>query len=261
MAGRAVVTTHMVSCAMSQEDRDKRSDGQTAVEYVLQNLPADEQAAFARRIEADPALAALVGAWERRYSDLADRLPHVRMPDAAWHDFEGAISSPAAGKQARGSMWGNIAFWRLSAVAGLLVAVALALVLAGVPTLSPSGASRSAREIVWVLTDGQKRPTFVVSYDEGRKRMTVIHLDAPAEADRDMQLWLIPASGSAEPRSLGLLQPTGLATLQVRDALFEASADPGVLAVSVEPRGGSTAGAPTGPVILQGKPTLVPAAP
>ncbi|MGE0658393.1 MAG: anti-sigma factor [Reyranellaceae bacterium] len=246
---------------MSQEDRVKRSDGQTAAEYVLQNLPADEQAAFARRIEADPALAALVGAWERRFSDLAERLPHVRMPDAAWRDFETAISSAAAGKQTRGSMWGNIAFWRLSAVAGLLVAVALALVLAGLPKLSPGGASRSAREIVWVLTDGQKRPNFVVRYDEERKRMTVIPLDAPAEADRDMQLWLIPASGAAQPRSLGLLQPTGLATLQVRDALFEASADPGVLAVSVEPRGGSTAGAPTGPVILQGKPTLVPVAP
>lgn len=238
-----------------------RSDGQVAVEYVLQNLPADERAAFERRVEADPALAGLVSSWQRHFSDLARRLPHVTMPDAVWRSIENSISSPASEKEARGSTWENVAFWRFSAAVGLLASVVLALLLAGVPEFFSDAARGSAREFVWVLTDGQKRPNFVVGYDEERKRMTVIPLDAPAESDRDMQLWLIPASGSAEPRSLGLLQPTGLATLQVRDAIFEASADPGVLAVSVEPRGGSTAGAPTGPVILQGKPTLVPTAP
>ena len=251
----------MVSCAMSQEDRDKRSDGTTAAEYVLQILSADERAAFDRRLEAEPALTDLVGVWERRFSDLARRLPHVRMPAAAWQDIERAISSTAAAKEAANPIWHSIAFWRLIAAAGLLAAAVLALLLAGVPALFTNGASGSAREFVWVLTDGQKRPNFVVGYDEERKRITAIPLDAPAEPERDMQLWLVPASDSAETRSLGLLQPTGLTTLRVGDNVFEASADPGVLAVSVEPRGGSTAGAPTGPVILQGKPTLVPAAP
>jgi anti-sigma-K factor RskA len=68
-------------------------------------------------------------------------------------------------------------------------------------------------------------------------------------------LWLIPPDG--RPRALGLLRgdravsiivPTDLAALITGTAAF---------AVSLEPPGGSPSGAPTGPVIGQGKLTYL----
>jgi len=237
-----------------------QGDGATAVEYVLGNLPAEERLAFERRLDNEPALRELVGKSERHFDNLANRLALVRPSDDVWHDVERAIPKiVGSGREARRSMWANVTLWRLAAAASLTAAIVLAYFVASGPI--SGGVQQGTREFVWVLSDGQKRPTFVVRYDEERKLMTVIPLDVPAEAGKDMQLWLIPSAGSAGPRSLGLLQPTGLTTLPIGDGTFGASAEPGVLAVSVEPSGGSTAGAPTGPVILQGKPTLVPAGP
>ena len=71
------------------------------------------------------------------------------------------------------------------------------------------------------------------------------------DATRVPELWLIPPDG--KPRPVGLLRgdqtvilslPTDLAVLAKKDA---------VLAVSLEPPGGSTTGLPTGPVIASGK--------
>ena len=72
-------------------------------------------------------------------------------------------------------------------------------------------------------------------------------------SDRDLELWSIPAGGA--PLSLGLLvmQPDGSATLVLSDEGLARRAQGAVLAISLEPRGGSTTGAPTGPVLYTGK--------
>jgi anti-sigma-K factor RskA len=70
-------------------------------------------------------------------------------------------------------------------------------------------------------------------------------------ADRVAELWLIPADG--KPRSLGLLRADRPVTLALSPNLAGQATAAAVLAVSLEPPGGSPTGAPTGPVIGQGK--------
>jgi anti-sigma-K factor RskA len=65
------------------------------------------------------------------------------------------------------------------------------------------------------------------------------------------ELWLIPADG--KPRALGLLQADHAVTLAMPAALSPLATSNSVLAVSLEPQGGSPTGQPTGPVIASGK--------
>ncbi|WP_348644590.1 anti-sigma factor [Methylobacterium sp. WL1] len=68
---------------------------------------------------------------------------------------------------------------------------------------------------------------------------------AEAPAGRSLELWYVGAEG---PKPLGLVG--GGAT---RVTLPQGASPDAVLAVSVEPQGGSPSGQPTGPVVFTGK--------
>jgi anti-sigma-K factor RskA len=68
--------------------------------------------------------------------------------------------------------------------------------------------------------------------------------------DQSYELWAVPAAGT--PVSLGLVNPSGETETGVppdKRPLLESGV---TLAVSLEPRGGSPTGAPTGPVLFTG---------
>jgi anti-sigma-K factor RskA len=66
-----------------------------------------------------------------------------------------------------------------------------------------------------------------------------------------MELWLIPPGD--KPHSLGLIDRNRPVTIKVPQDLMSQVSKEAVLAVSLEPPGGSPTGAPTGPVIANGK--------
>ena len=72
-----------------------------------------------------------------------------------------------------------------------------------------------------------------------------------ADATRVPELWLIPPDG--RPRPVGLLRADAPVTLTLSGDLAGLAKNNAVLAVSLEPPGGSTTGLPTGPVIGTGK--------
>ena len=88
--------------------------------------------------------------------------------------------------------------------------------------------------------------------DLKRGTIAVVPAAFTADATRVPELWLIPADG--KPRPVGLLQgrQAGHASHcpPIWSALAKSNA---VLAVSLEPPGGSPTGQPTGPVIATGK--------
>ncbi len=67
---------------------------------------------------------------------------------------------------------------------------------------------------------------------------------------KSLQLWGLPKDGA--PRSLGLVEAVEKAALKLPAGADQALADIPTLAVSLEPRGGSPSGAPTGPVLFSG---------
>ena len=72
-----------------------------------------------------------------------------------------------------------------------------------------------------------------------------------ADATREPELWLIPADG--KPRPLGMLRADRAVTIAIPADLAALTVSNAVLAVSLEPPGGSPTGQPTGPVIATGK--------
>ena len=70
------------------------------------------------------------------------------------------------------------------------------------------------------------------------------------EHGRAAELWLIPAG--QKPISVGLITRDQPTTLTLAPALLVRLGPTALLAVSVEPAGGSPTGQPTGPVIAKG---------
>jgi anti-sigma-K factor RskA len=73
----------------------------------------------------------------------------------------------------------------------------------------------------------------------------------PLPSDRSFELWLVPSTGT--PVSLGLLSGERATVLDLGPALRRRLLPDSLLAVSIEPSGGSRTGAPTGPVVYSGR--------
>jgi anti-sigma-K factor RskA len=68
--------------------------------------------------------------------------------------------------------------------------------------------------------------------------------------DRSLELWAILADG--KPISLGVIPPNGKGKVELSETQKALIGKPIALAVSLEPKGGSPTGQPTGPVLYQG---------
>jgi len=73
---------------------------------------------------------------------------------------------------------------------------------------------------------------------------------AALDAGRSLELWAIPVEG--KPVSLGLVPRDGGGRIVLSQRQQQLIKVPVVLAVSLEPQGGSPTGQPTGPVLYQG---------
>ena len=102
-----------------------------------------------------------------------------------------------------------------------------------------------------MLAAQDARPALVASADRAGRVLTVKAI-APVElaADRALQLWALPERGN--PRSLGLVAASGVVRLALPAPADQALQSVPALAVSLEPRGGSPTGQPTGPVLYMG---------
>ncbi|MGV7033599.1 anti-sigma factor [Methylobacterium symbioticum] len=222
-----------------------------AGEYVLGTLDAAERAAFARALERDAALRAAVAAWEARLAPLAAAAPAVAPDPRVWAAVEARIAGrPEAGEG--GDIGGarilrlerGLRRWRLAAGAAAALAAGLALWIAAGPR--PAG---ETAQYLAVVDRGGGLPALIVRVDLAGGSVQVRSLAAETPPDHSLELWYVGAG--AAPRSLGLVGAAeGRLTLPaaLRTGLEGAS-----LAVSVEPKGGSPTGAPTGPVVYSGK--------
>jgi anti-sigma-K factor RskA len=66
------------------------------------------------------------------------------------------------------------------------------------------------------------------------------------------EMWMLPGSKDA-PVSMGLITTDADQTMKLRPALAHRMEGAWGVAMSVEPKGGSPTGAPTGPVIFKGR--------
>jgi anti-sigma-K factor RskA len=222
-----------------------------AAEYVTGTLRGPARRRFEQLVPAHPALRAAVRRWESRLMPLTASVSPQAPSAEVWKRIVARIGATAEPAEATGTPWSSaLAFWRsLSMFAGVVALSLLVLFVNPQPeqppivvvlnsTASPADAAGSA-----VPATG-----FVASISgDGRAIVTRPLMSVSVQPDRALELWAVPGKGA--PRSLGLISASGASVVRKNKLPVGTSA----LAVSLEPPGGSTTGAPTGPVLYVGK--------
>ena len=223
--------------------------GMVAAEYVLGVLGAAERQEAERRIAAEPAFAEAVAFWEARLGHLTDGVAPVTPPASAWPRIAQAIRRPAsqapASRESAPALWDSLAFWRGFGITSAGVALASILGLAYLATVPPPDTS-----LVASLNAGTGQTGFLASVNPNGTSLTIMPASLSGVDQRALELWLIPPG--QQPRSLGLIQPGRPVRVNVPPDLLPQLRSNAVLAVSLEPPGGSPTGLPTGPIIANG---------
>ncbi|WP_439291627.1 MULTISPECIES: anti-sigma factor [Rahnella] len=210
-----------------------------AAEYALGTLRGAARIQFEQKMREEPELAAEVARWQEAFTQLDNQIVPVIPPASVWKRIQHNLALqpvrlPVPAKRPVRAYLG----WALAAGLAALLLIPRLLVQPETPTPVAVLASSA----------GAQNGQWVVSVDMSTRSLMLTPLKAQGIADNhSLELWAIPPGG--KPRSLGLLntqQPTQL-------ALAEKMPDPGyTLAISLEPRGGSPTGQPTGAVLYSG---------
>lgn len=239
---------------MSDEPDDLEA---LAGEYVLGTLPDDERRAFARRLDEDADARRAVRAWEERLRPLADAVPPQAPPARVWSRIAAAIDADAARRSGEGAARADLVpaaallamrrsrgRWRANAL--LASALAALLLLFVAPTREPVAppVPAAGESYLAIVDRGEALPALVVRVDLAAGLVRILDLAAEAPPERTLELWYV--AEDAAPVSLGLVADGA------RPLPF-AIAPGALLAVSVEPEGGSPTGAPTGEVVYTGR--------
>jgi anti-sigma-K factor RskA len=232
------------------EDSGPAGDGDDllAAEYVLGVLPAEERRAAAARLERDASFARLAERWEAHLAPLAESWQLVEPPEWAKAAIDRRLFQAGPGPApvaAASGIWQSLALWRGLAGAAL---AALALMVALPWPERPVPAQRS--QLVASLAASGSEVRYLAVYDAASDEVALRHVSGERAPGSDFELWMI--EGSNAPVSMGVI-PSGTAVRLPVAPAAKAKLDSGdVLAVSVEPAGGSPSGQPTGPVVAAG---------
>ena len=216
-----------------------------AAQYVLGTLSSRARARFARLIGVDRGVTDAVNAWEARLLPFAESIAPVSPPAHVWSGILARVQGGRLAAAAAPSLWANLGLWRGLTLAGFATALALAIVLLSPPPTRPD------QTMVAVLAGADARPVLIATADRAGRTLRV-KVIAPVDiaADRALELWALPSGGN--PRSLGLITPSGIAQIALAGPADSALGQIPALAVSLEPKGGSPTGLPTGPVLYSG---------
>jgi anti-sigma-K factor RskA len=222
-----------------------------AADYVLGQLDKNERSVVAARLQREPALKAAVEAWERRLAPLGELAPAVAPSPNVLAAIEAKIGARPQGADTDGNvvdLTRRLRRWRTAT--GLAGALAASLVIALMVReidRPPTGGN-----LVAVLQKDAASPAFVLTVDLTSKSFTVRSVAPERQTDKSYELWLVSDKLPA-PRSLGLVGQSEFDTRRALAGYDAATIANATFAVSVEPKGGSPTGAPTGAVVYAGK--------
>jgi anti-sigma-K factor RskA len=212
-----------------------------AAEYALGTLRGPARRRFERLLPAHPALLDALRRWDQRLQPLAAPVAPVEPPAALWQAIERRLfGAPAPVPR----WWQRLGLWRALSGSSAAAAVALLLLLA-----QPAPVQPPLVIVMQRTADGAAvlKAGFVASVSADGQALVLKPLgEAQLDVGRALELWAVPAAGA--PRSLGLVADRGATTVLRAHLLRDTSA----FAVSLEPRGGSPTGQPTGPIVSVG---------
>lgn len=214
-------------------------------EYVLGTLDRGEARLLEHQARTDPVVADAIAAWEQSLAPLLRPAAAILPPASLWQRIETTIRSghPAASMSGTGTGTeaapspANTNIRRGAIAAGFLLAAAVAG-LAILDRLGPGPVP-----VATFAALGAPQAAFVAErYPDGG--LSIVALSPVAVADgHDLQLWSL-RQGEKTPHSLGVMPASGM-----RLAANQVPAGSGQILISLEPKGGSPTGLPTGPVL------------
>lgn len=211
---------------MTQTGQSEDEFEVVAAEYVIGVLPIQERRALEARMDRDPAIRQQIELWEARLEDLNRTYGQLEVARGVKTRIDRIIFGDTPRRV-------SLRMWLLGAATGLVSAAVAIAVFFG----SPQSVTLRAT----LAGDGG---VLVASLDLQGSSLDINRAATRPPEGAVFELWVVRPD--QPPRSLGTFLSAG--TLNLRTAL----ADGDILAISVEPLGGSPTGAPTGPVIATG---------
>ncbi len=214
-----------------------------AAEFATGLLDPQAAAALQERARLDAPLSLRIAWWRDQLSPLADR-GSAEPPPNIWPRIERRLAANDNAPRL-------LTRWRNAALAATSIAAALIVYIGVAPRPQPVIVTRTvaapAPMVAMLMGQGGTQISLLVD-QQGNLRTVPASLDA---GKGDAELWVIPADG--KPRSLGIFDAHGRSAHRVAPAVRKMMAEGMTFAVSLEPKGGSPTGAPTGPVVATGK--------
>ena len=209
-----------------------------AADYAIGLMPATARRRFDALLLDDPALRVELGHWQTALASLTGALPERPVPERVWQGIQARIEPQVLHLPAKKPFWKQ--FRVLAAACAVVVAI-----FVGVLYQRDYGVEYNA-----TLVAANQQPALQVKAFADHLQIEPLTL-AAVEAARDLELWAIPAGG--KPISLGVVPSAGEGRIQLSEAQRALLTAPLTLAVTLEPRGGSPSGQPTGPVLYKGE--------
>lgn len=220
---------------------DPNLRNQLAAAFALGTLRGAARRRMEKLLAADLAWQRQVAEWQDRlYALEVEPLAPVSPPDHVFQATKAQLFGQQAG-QPRQPARQSRRLWIPAAIAAGIIALAFFFY----PYV---GLQRA--EYVAVLANQQTQPAMRIAVMSPDRMVVKIQHVQPVGPGQSMQLWMI-SGPNQKPESLGLLPVEGSLSLRIPTGKKLQAGF--VLAVSLEPAGGSPTGLPTGPVLYQGK--------
>lgn len=236
---------------------DNGSEDLRYAEYVLGVLDVDARVAVESELAVDSRAATEVAWWQQHLTPLAEDVAPVAPPEYVWARLQDALGIGTRAKRepsasARSGFWDSLALWRWTAFGSGIIAVACIIALIVLPRHYPApSAPPTVAYMASTISQTNGQVGWTATMDLQHARMVVV----PAKpqtipSGRAPELWLIPAG--QKPIAVGMIASNTPTTIKLDPALLARFGPTAVLAVSIEPPGGSPTGQPTGSVIGKG---------
>jgi anti-sigma-K factor RskA len=207
-----------------------------AADYAIGLMPSAARRRFEQLLLEDAALRAELTQWQESLASLTEALPEQPVPDRVWQGITARIEPQVLHMPEKRQFWSWLRV--TAAVCSLVIAVTLGVIY-----------NRDSARYSATLLTADAQPALKVEAHEDYLNVEPLTL-AAVDPGRSLELWAIPADG--KPISLGVIPAGGKGKVELSDVQKALIGKPIALAVSLEPKGGSPTGQPTGPVLYQG---------
>lgn len=228
---------------------NKRLQHKLAAEYVLGTLRGGARRRFRDWLKNDPHLQQIVREWEQHLMPMMEFSRKQKPETHVWKNIEQQLKLRVA--QSKNTLFDfldSLNFWR-----GISLVASSALILLTMFILKPTDTTITPDLYVATLSDELSRPIAVISSDVIHHQILVRFIEKPTLAtDKSLELWSISKEGKI--RSLGLVSDmVEKDVLRITLPKDVNSGTPQLLAISLEPKGGSgNPEKPSGPILFKG---------